>query len=179
MGEFVIAGGDAAPVLESTEGALDDIPGPISDGVEGMFAFASRVVGDDRLTAAPPQQGAQRITIIGGIGQTALRGHIGHQFGPDRGVPAMARADDQPPRAAVLIDRGMDFSRAPAPRPSDRLLLRPPFPPAADRCALTGVASSSSATGGPPASDSRANTPSQTPLRAQRTNRLYNVLDGP
>ena len=74
-----------------------------------MFAFASRVVGDDRLTAATVQQGAQGITVIGGIGQTTLRGHIGHKFSPDRGIPAMAGADDQPPGAAVLIDCGMDF----------------------------------------------------------------------
>ena len=91
----------------------------------------------------------------------------------------MARAEDQPPGAPGLIDGGMDFGRSAAPRPPDRLLVRPPFPPAADRCALTGVESSISATGGPPALDSRANIPSQTPLRAQRTNRLYNVLGGP
>ena len=45
----------------------------------------------------------------------------------------MARAHDQPSRAAVLIDRGMDFIRAATPRPSDRLLLRPPsLPPLTD-----------------------------------------------
>ncbi len=91
----------------------------------------------------------------------------------------MARAENQPPGATELVDRRMDFGGPPAPRAADGLLVRPPFPPAADRWALTGVESSSSATGGPPASDSLANIPSQTPLRAQRTNRLYNVLGGP
>ena len=77
-----------------------------------MFPFASRVVRDDRLTAAAPQQGAQRITVIGRIVQTALRGYSGHGFGADRGVPAMARADDQPPWAGEnrgsldTLDRG-------------------------------------------------------------------------
>jgi hypothetical protein len=85
----------------------------------------------------------------------------------------MARPDDQPPRAAGFIDRGMDFRSPPPTGPPNRLLLRPPFPPAADRCALTGVASSNSAGGGPPAPARRVNTPAQTPLRAQRTKRLY------
>ena len=68
MGEFIVAGGDAAPVLKAAEGAFDDIPGPIGDFVKGMFALAGRVVGDDRLAAAAPQPGAERISVVGGIG---------------------------------------------------------------------------------------------------------------
>ena len=68
MGEFIVAGGDAAPVLKAAESAFDDIPGPIGGFVEGMFALAGRVVGDDRLAAAVPQPGAQGIAVVGGIG---------------------------------------------------------------------------------------------------------------
>ena len=68
MGEFVVAGGDAAPVLEAAEGALDDIARPIGGFVEGMLALAGRVGGDDRLAAAVPQPGAERIAVVGGIG---------------------------------------------------------------------------------------------------------------
>ncbi len=68
MGEFIVAGGDAAPVLKAAESAFDDIPGPIGDFVKGMFALAGRVVGDDRLAAAAPQPGAERIAVVGGIG---------------------------------------------------------------------------------------------------------------
>ena len=49
MGELIVASGNAAPVLEAAESALNDIPGSIGDCVNGMLALAGRVVGDDRL----------------------------------------------------------------------------------------------------------------------------------
>lgn len=137
MGELVVAGSDAPPVLEPTEGPLDDIPRPIGGFVEGMFPFTRRVVGDDRLAAAGPQPGAQRVAVVGSISQTARWPQGGHQSGPNGRVPPMPRPDNQPPGAAVFIDRRMDFGRPPATGPPDCLVLRPPFPPAADRCALT------------------------------------------
>ena len=98
-----------------------------------MFPFASRVVRDDRLAASVPEQGAEPIAVIGGIGQAASRAQVSHQGGGDRNVAPMPRAENQAPGAAVLIDRRMEFGRAPAPRPPDRLLLCPPFPPPAAR----------------------------------------------
>ena len=65
-----------------------------------------------------------------------------------------------------------DLRRPPAARTPDGLELGPPFPPAAERCAFTCVASSINAAGGPPASASCVNMSSHTPLRAQRTKRL-------
>ena len=115
MGELVIAGSDAPPVLEAAEGPLDDIACPISDFVEGMFPLARRVVRDDGLAAAGPQPSAQRITVIGSIRQAAGRTQSGHQGGSHGGVPPMPRPDHQPPGAAVFIDRRMDFGRSPAP----------------------------------------------------------------
>jgi hypothetical protein len=56
-------------------------------------------------------------------------------------MQAMATAgrngpDDHAPRPIALVDRGMDFRRASAARAADGLLVGPPFPPAAERCAL-------------------------------------------
>ena len=84
----------------------------------------------------------------------------------------MARTEEPPAGAAGRIDGRVDLGRAPAPGAADGLVVRPPFPPAADRCALTEVESSSSASGGPSAAATSANTRSHTPLCAQRTNRL-------
>ena len=179
MSELIVAGGNAPPVLEAAESAFNDIPGPLSEFVKRMFALTGWIVGDDRLAASVAQPSAQGIAIVGGIGQTASRSQLGHYGRPARGIATMARADNPPPGAPGLVNRRMGFGGPSPTRPADRLLVRPPFPPAADRCALTGGESSSSATGGPPALDSRANIPSQTPLRAQRTNRLYHVLGGP
>jgi hypothetical protein len=44
-------------------------------------------------------------------------------------------------QTAGRIGDGMDLGRPPAAAASDRLLLRPPFPPAAQRCALEVVLS--------------------------------------
>ena len=179
MGELIVASGNAAPVLEAAESALNDIPGSIGDCVNGMLVLAGRVGGDDRLAAPVPQSGTEGVAVGGGIGQAAGRRQGGHPGQPDQDIPTRARAEDQPPGAPGLIDGGRDFGRSAPPRPPDHLLLRPPFPPAAARDALTGVASSSSAGGGPPTPARRVNTPSQTPFRAQRTNRLYRGWDGP
>ena len=179
LGEFVVARGDAAPVLETAEGALNDIALPIRHGIERMSALPGRIVGDDRLAPAPPQPRSEGITVVGRIRQAALGSQVGDQGRRDGYIALMPRADEQPTGAPSRIDGGMEFGRAAPPRPANGLVMRPPFPPAADRCTLTGVESSSSATGGPPAAASSANTWSQTPLRAQRTNRLYSVLDGP
>ena len=114
MGEFVIAGGNTPPVLEAAEGALDDIACPISDGVEGMFPFTRRVVGDDWLAATGPQSGAQRVAVVGSISQTARWPQGGHQGGSNGRVPPLPRPDNQPPGAPLLIDRRMDFGGPPS-----------------------------------------------------------------
>jgi hypothetical protein len=46
--EFVVAGGDAAPIFEAAKDSLDEIALFVSVLVEGMEALAGRVVGDDR-----------------------------------------------------------------------------------------------------------------------------------
>ena len=115
LGEFVGAGGDPPPVLEAAKGALNDIALPIGDGVKGMVVLAGWVVGDDRLAAAAPQPRPQGITVVSRIRQTPLGEQGGHQGCRNRGVPAMAGADDEPAGAAGLIDGGMDFGRAAPP----------------------------------------------------------------
>src|SRR5262245_46917625 len=71
--EFVIAGGNAAPILETTEGALDHIAMPVSGAVEGVQAFADGVVWNDRPGSPAAQELAQGIAVIGRIG-SALPG---------------------------------------------------------------------------------------------------------
>jgi hypothetical protein len=58
------------------------------------------------------------------------------------------------------VDLGVPTTAADA----DRLGVRPPLPPAADRCAFTCVLSMSISTGGPPAAARASKTASQTPL---------------
>jgi len=69
-------------------------------------------------------------------------------------------------RTTVSIGDGVDFGVATAPAAADRLEVRPPFPPAAERCALTCVLSISTSVGGPPSAASASKTARQTPLAA-------------
>jgi len=55
-GQLIVASGDAAPVLEPTEHALDEIAPLVDVGIEGMEALAGRVVGDYRLGPALAQE---------------------------------------------------------------------------------------------------------------------------
>ena len=94
-------------------------------------------------------------------------------------VGGLARCQQEGERSALAIGDGMDpfdklrtgLALRPPPAGPDRLVLRPPFPPAAERCAFTCVLSISTSVGGPPAAANVSNT-RQTPLAAQRTLRL-------
>ena len=52
-----------------------------------------------------------------------------------------AAGQEDSEKTAPSICECMDLRVAPASRAANRLLLLPPFPPAAERCALTGVES--------------------------------------
>jgi hypothetical protein len=121
------------------------------------------------------QHVAQGVAVIGGIGQTQSRCEIANAFDGDRRIATMAGTNNQPPRSAMFIDGDVDFGGAPAARASDRLGFGPPLPPAAERWALIWVASSISAVA-TPHSARVWKIRSQTPLRAQRTKRLYSVF---
>ena len=75
-------------------------------------------------------------------------------------------------KTAPSICACMDLCVAPASRAANRLLLLPPFPPAAERCALTCVESIIWVFADLPFPASSLNKFSQTPRRAQRTKRL-------
>src|SRR6185436_10051513 len=67
---------------------------------------------------------------------------------PDCAVGGVARREDQDPRAAQLIDKAVNLAVAPALGDANRLFRRPPFPPPAQRCALTCVLSRAIRSGG-------------------------------
>jgi hypothetical protein len=75
-------------------------------------------------------------------------------------------------KTAPSICECRDLRVAPASCAANRLLLLPPFPPAAERCALTCVESIIWVVADLPFPASFRNRFSQTPRRAQRTKRL-------
>jgi hypothetical protein len=102
-------------------------------------------------------------------------------------VSASARIDElvaaaaaaKTARAAVLVDKRMDLAVPTTPRDADRLFRRPPFPPPAQRCALTCMLSSATCSGGSGEPATVSKICCQIPRTLQRLKRLYTVVYGP
>ena len=135
--ELVVAGGDASPVLEAAEHALDEIALAIGDRIEGMMAFAGRVVRNDRDGPTLEEKATQSVAVVSGVGgEPRARWNGADQSCRDANVAAMSRRHFDGDGTSARVDDGVDFRRATAARAANRLRLGPPFPPAADRCAL-------------------------------------------
>ena len=140
--EFVVAGVDAAPVLETSDRTLDGVAGLVADGVERVRPLAGRVVGDHRLGFAVTQEGAERIAVVGGVGQAEGRGgKAGEQRLSLWGVAAVPRRQHKARHAAEPVRDQVDLGAASAARAAYGLAVGPPLPPAAERCALAVVLS--------------------------------------
>lgn len=171
-GELIVSSGDAPPVLEPAEHALDEIALLVGLRVEGVDVLAGGVVGDDGRRAALDQELAQLVGVIGGVGQAEARARKGLQQRPGKGgVAALSGGYFEGDEASLAIDDGVDLGRAPAPRTADRLDFGPPFPPPAERWALALVESIMWTSSGLNATKA-ANSRRQTPLIVQRRKRL-------
>ena len=180
VGEAVVACGDAPTVLEAAEHALDGVSALVEGAAEAGFPAAVglwRDVGDRALRL---DQVADAVAVIGAVGMDdAARGQVAQQCFRRAAVGGLARRQVEGERPALRIGDGVDLGVAAASTDADRLGVRPPFPPAAERCAFTCVLSMSTSAGGPPAAASASNTSRQTPFPDQRLCRLYSVLCGP
>ena len=80
---------------------------------------------------------AQGIGVVAFVGQdVAGAAGAGEQLRRDGDVGDVAGSERQREGAADDVGEDVDFGRLTAARGADRLSLRPPFPPKAERCAL-------------------------------------------
>ncbi|ESW80769.1 hypothetical protein X772_24510 [Mesorhizobium sp. LSJC280B00] len=100
------------------------------------------------------------------------RRHLLDQQRPGSAIGDLAAGQEKGDRPAESIRQGMDFGGPSASRATDGLILLPPLPPAAQRCALTADGSMRSSAGGPPAMARAWKMALQTPLADQRWKRL-------
>src|SRR6516162_1051033 len=138
--------------------------------------------GDFRRRAAIAQVLADRIAVIALVGEhgAGITVALLHQLviGGDIMCLALAqhRADGKPRGVAAEVDLGGEA----AARAAERLVLNPPFSPAAQRCARTVVLSIiCNASASPPLSANASNTRSHTPERHQRRNCLCTEFQFP
>jgi hypothetical protein len=118
-GEPVVAGGDAAPVLEAAEGALDQVAQPAGERIERVAALAGRVVGDDRQRATGDRELPQGVAVVGGVGDAQPGGR--QRFDErrrDRQVVPMAGAQREGERPDPGPPAQVTSAASRAPRPA-------------------------------------------------------------
>jgi hypothetical protein len=146
---------------------------PVCLFVEAERLLAVRLVGNDSVGASLFQRLAQLCAVVGSVADEPL-GRVGStdQARGRRAVVRLTSGQQDGKKTALSICDCVDFRVAPAARAANRLFLLPPFPPEAERCALTCVLSNIWVSPDRPRAASSRNSRSHTPRSAQRTNRL-------
>ena len=104
---------------------------------ETEWLLAIALVWNDGLCASLFQRLAQFSAVVGFVGEEflGLFGFVDQRFG-NRAVMRLAARQDEGKKTSLSICNCMDFRIAAASAPTNRLILLPPFPPDAERCAL-------------------------------------------
>ena len=136
-GQLVVSSGEAAEVLETPEHAFDEVALAIGHRVIRDRLFAAAEGRNDRFGAQPCQSLAKAIGIVGLVGnQAADSAGEKEDIWSYRDIVQITRRQQQYPGSTKFVGQRMDCRRAAAARSTDRFPEGPPFPPAAERCAL-------------------------------------------
>jgi len=102
---------------------------------ERLFPIA--LVWNDGLCALLFQRFAQFGAVVGFVGEEflSLFGLVDQWFG-NRAIMRLAAGQEEGKKTSLSICNCMDFRIAAASAPTNRLILLPPFPPDAERCAF-------------------------------------------
>ena len=130
MGELVVSGGDATPVLQPAETALDDIAVLVGFLVMADVRLAAGFARNDGLDAFLFKKGADGVGVITLVGEELFdAGDEADAFFRPHAVGGVAGREDESPRPAEFIDDRVNLAVATALREPDRLKIGPPFPP--------------------------------------------------
>ena len=140
--ELVVSGCNAAPVFEAAEGPFDQVSALVGFAVECVQMFSRGIVGNDRQRSALCHELPQRVAVVSRVGCTfAARWQLAEEADSRADVAQLAwRHFDGDGASECIADR-VDLGRTPSTRATDSLRFGPPFPPAAERCALAVVES--------------------------------------
>ena len=130
-GGLFVSGCDAPKLFQLGEAAFDEMTFGVSGFVERVFDGARWIVGNDGYSAFFGNCGANGIGIVGGVGHDDVGVEPLDKGDRLRRVASLAGGEDQPDRAAQATHGQMDLGAEPAARPSDSLILSPPFAPLA------------------------------------------------
>lgn len=173
MGEFIVSGSDATPVLESAETSFDDVTLLVGLLVVADFRVAVGFARDDRPDALFVEKGSDRVGVVAFVGNQLFdAGKEADAFLGYRAISGVARREDEGPRPTEFVDDSVDFAVAAALRDPDRLIISPPFPPLAQRWILTWLESNAACSGGWSGLATDSKISCQTPRALQRAKRL-------
>lgn len=95
---------------------------------------------------------ANGIGVIALVGvQDRALGHLLQKQISGAAIGDLATGQEESDRAAQAIGQGVDLRGSPTARPANRLILLPPLPAEAQRCAFMAEESIRTSAGGPPA----------------------------
>ena len=152
LGEAVVPGGDAAEIFEASEHALDGVSVSVEIWREAVFPDAIGLWRDVWRRALGFDLSAHGVGVVAFVAMHEIaRRHLIEQNIGGRAIRDLAARQQERDGSAVSVGQRVDFCGASAARTADRLAVLPPFPPEAQRCALTAELSISNAAGGPPA----------------------------
>lgn len=130
-GGLVVAGGEAAEVLELAGEALDHMALVVEMAVVGDDAGPARMRRDHRFGAEGRDRGADAIGVVGGIGDHVL-GRLALEQGLSlRGVVRLARGEGDADELAEGVDEPVELAAQAAARTAKRLITPVFFAPAA------------------------------------------------
>ena len=154
------------------EGTLDHVAALVGSLIERRDFLAGRIGLDDRRAIPRNQEFAKLITVVGSVGQhpCGLR-QLADQAGRRANIAHLPRGEIEGNQLAGSVGDGMNLGCTPAAAASDRLLLAPPFPPAAQRWAFE-VVLSMLCDSDDPGSTSASSIVCQMPAFDHRLNRL-------
>ena len=128
MGELIVSGGDAAPILEPAETALDDIALLVSLPVVADFPVAIGFARDDGLDALFFEKGPDRIGVVAFVGEEFFDARDeAHAFFRHHAIGSIAGRQNEGPRPAEFVDDCVNLAVLATFREPDRLKLGPPL----------------------------------------------------
>ena len=171
--ETIISGGDAAEVLQATEHTLDGVAASIEDGRKAILPVSVRLGRDVRHRTLSLDLSADGIAVVTLVAvQDRGTWHLFEQNRSSGAIGYLTPGQQERDGTTLRVGQSMDLRGPPAARSADGLLMFPPLPPDAHRCAFTAELSIRTCAGGPPAVASAWNMSTHTPFAAQRTKRL-------
>jgi len=142
-GQFVVAGGEAAVLLEPADQALDDVALAVGAPIHQTRPGFSAELGNDRGDAAAAEVVAHRPAGVAAIGQerswfaawptrAATLDRAGCQQRRERRLlVALAGGQDEGDGASAALAAQVQLGAEPAARAAERLAFLPPLAPAA------------------------------------------------